>query len=207
MLDPFYKSFYLFLIFYSICLDPTGYIHRIRMKEANGICYIVYRQAPCNKEGLCEVLGFEFLPVKGLPTSCYRSIKEQIIGTGPRKSCIFPPLEQRESFVGEGLARWFHPSVHALVSGPSPQLGKLAPLLLFVVIQNTDFLNPLWNACSQLPSLLQRDLPFAWCKDKTNVVRTGLNSGLDGFRSGQSANFNLCQSATPLLFQPHCLPS
>ena len=34
-----------------------------------------------------------------------------------------------------------------------------------------------------------------------------LNSGLDSFWSGQSANFNLCQSATPLLFQPHCLPS
>ena len=52
------------------------------------------------------------------------------------------PLEQRESFVGEGLARWFHPSVHALVSDPSPQLGKLAPLLLFVVIQKHRLFEP-----------------------------------------------------------------
>lgn len=62
------------------------------LKEANGICYIIFRQASCNKEGLCNVLTFEFLPVKSLPTSCYRSIKEQIIGTGLRKSCIFPHL-------------------------------------------------------------------------------------------------------------------
>ena len=97
------------------------------------------------------------------------------------------PLEQRESFVGEGLARWFHLSAHAPVSGPSPQLGEACSLLLFVAIQNTDFLNSLWNPCSQLPGLLQCYLPFAWFKDETNVVRTGLNSGLDGFRSGQSA--------------------
>ncbi len=162
---------------------------------------------PAIKKGFVNVLAFELLPVKRLPTSCYRSIKEQIIGTGLRKSCIFPHLNSANRLLGKLLQDGFiHRSMHLY----QVQAHNLASLLHFFSLwgyKNTDFLNSLWNPCSQLPSLLQRDLPFAWCKDKTNVVRTGFNSGLDGFRSGQSANFNLCQSATPLLFQPHCLPS
>ena len=105
MLDPFYKSFYLFLIFYSICLDPTGYIHRIRMKAANGICYIVFRQASCNKEGLCNVLTFEFLPVKSL----HFLLQEHQRADNrhwSQEELHLSPLEQHESSVGEALARW-----------------------------------------------------------------------------------------------------
>ena len=142
MLDPFYKSFYLFLIFYSICLDPTGYIHRIRMKEANSICYIIYCQAPAIKKGFVKFWVSSSCQLKVCSTSCYRSIKEQIISTSLRKSCVFPHLNSANRLLGKVLQNGFiHRSMH-LYQVQTHNLASLAPLLLFVVIQNTDFWTP-----------------------------------------------------------------
>ena len=66
--------------------------------------------------------------------------------------------------------------------------------------KNTDFLNSLWNPCSQLPGLLQRDLPFAWCKRQNQCSPHQLQQLSGQLLEGQSANFNLCQSATSFTF-------
>ena len=94
------------------------------MKEANGICYIVYRQASCNKEGLCKFWVSSFCQSKVSPLPLQEHQRADNRHWSQEELRLFP-LEQRESFVGETLVRWFHLSAHAPVSGPTHNLASL----------------------------------------------------------------------------------
>lgn len=109
---------FIFLDLLFHCHRPHWTIHRIRMKEANGICLLhVSSSSLLTIRRLWPVLTFKLFPVWSAPLPPGAS--KQIISTGLGKRAHLSPLEQRESSVGEGLNK--------MVSSIDPYLYQIKP--------------------------------------------------------------------------------